>query len=101
MSAQSAVRDLLREHGPLTIDELVALVMDQGGVVAKNPKQTIRHAVAAEPMIEPGTDYRYVYFPRFIAGACVRLPVDRSAPDGELLAITPGGIRTPLAGAFL
>jgi len=90
MSAQSAVRDLLREHGPLTIDELVALVMDQGGVVTKNPKQTIRHAVAAEPMIEPGTDCRYVYFPRFIAGACVRLPVDRSAPDGELLAITPG-----------
>ncbi len=89
MSAISAVRDLLRERGPLTLDELVTLAVEQGEVVSKNPKQTIRNAVAAEPMIEPGTDHRYVYFPRFIAGACVRLPMDRSAPDGELLAITP------------
>jgi len=89
MSAISAVRDLLRERGPLTTDELVTLAVEQGEVVSKNPKQTIRTAVAHQSMIEPGVDTSYVYFPRFIAGACVRLPMDSSAPDGELLAITP------------
>jgi len=89
MSVQSAVRDLLHERGPLTLDELVTLTVEQGAVVSKKPKQTIRTAVAAEPMIEPGADDRYVYFPRFTAGACVRVPMVGARPDDGLLAITP------------
>ncbi len=89
MSVTSAVRDLLHDRGPLTLDELVALTVEQGDVVSKNPKQTVRTALAYQSMIEPGADTSYVYFPRFIAGACVRLPMDRARPDDGLLAIPP------------
>ncbi|MDQ2744014.1 MAG: hypothetical protein M3Z66_17205 [Chloroflexota bacterium] len=40
-------------------------------------------------MIELGADTSYVYFPRFIDGACVRLPLDRARPNDRLLAIPP------------
>ncbi len=45
MSVTSAVRDLLHDCGPLTLDELVALTVEQGTVVGKKPKQTIRTAL--------------------------------------------------------
>lgn len=89
MSATSAVRDLLHDRGPLTLDELVTLAVEQGDVVSKNPKQTVRTAVASQSMIEPAAGTSYVYFPRFIAGACVRLPLDGAPPDNGLLALTP------------
>ncbi len=89
MSAQSTVRDLLRERGPLTIDELNELATKQGAIVTKNPKQTIRNAVTSEPTVQLGTGDRYVYLPRFIDGACVRVPMDLASPDRGLLAITP------------
>jgi len=89
MSVASAVRDLLHDRGPLTLDELVALTVEQGTVVSKKPKQTIRTALLYQPMIEPGADTSYVYFSRFIAGAFVRMPMDRARPGDGLLAIPP------------
>lgn len=61
MSVQSTVQDLLRERGPLTVDELLKLTVEQSAVKTKNPKGTIRNAVANLSTVEPGADSRYVY----------------------------------------
>ncbi len=89
MSVTSAVRDLLHDRGPLTLDELVALTVEQGTVVGKKSRQTIRTALLYQPIIEPGADTSYVYFSRFIGGPFVRMPMDRARPGDGLLAITP------------
>jgi len=89
MSAQTIVRELLRENGPLTIDQLLTLVMEQGTITTKNPKQTIRNALQNDEAALSGGEKEYVYFPGFIKGARLRVPMRGAVPDKGLLPIGP------------
>ncbi len=96
---QTTIRAVLRDGGPLTLDEVVERVQQQRSVTTKNPKQTIRNALASDPPCQAAGEGRYVYLPTFVRGAAVRAPMDLAAPAKGLLAVGADlvALLTPLA----
>ncbi|MBI4499239.1 MAG: plasmid pRiA4b ORF-3 family protein [Chloroflexi bacterium] len=84
-SMQRRVEAILREAGPLTVDELVArLAMRQPTPVKKD---TVRNAASASTVCEFARDGRYCYMPTFVSGATVPLAMDLVAPEKGLVAV--------------
>lgn len=84
--AKSLIRTVLREEAPLTPDEVLERCLQRGQITSRNPRQTVRNALTADPRCERTADGRYVYLPHFLQGACVRLAMDLTAPEKGLLA---------------
>ena len=82
-SMQGRVRALLREAGPLTLDELLAAL---GPLPSKNPKQAVRNALTNDATCVSMGDGRYCYLPGFIAGAAMLVAMDGAARAQGLLA---------------
>jgi hypothetical protein len=85
---------VLREHGPLTLDEIA----ERGQIVSKNPQQSIRTALKYDRHCLPREDGRYVYLPSAVSGATVRLPVTAVTRTGERLTVGTEAITLLLAG---
>jgi hypothetical protein len=86
VSATSTVRELLRERGPLTADDLLEMAQTIEPIRTKNPKQTVRNALQNSPGIEPMGDGRWVYLPAFIAGAQILVSMDFISPGNLLVS---------------
>lgn len=84
---QGAVQTVLREGGPLTVDEMIARIPATLLSASKNPKQTVRNALTSDRAIQSAGNSRYVYLPAFVRGASMRLSVDLAAPNRRLLAV--------------
>ena len=86
-SMQSEVQAVLRDAGPLTVDEIIPRLPDGLLATGKNPKQTVRNAVTSNRAIQGAGGHRYVYLPTFVRGASVRLSIELAAPNRRLLAV--------------
>jgi hypothetical protein len=84
-SAKSLARAVLQEEAPLSAEEILARCLARERITSRNPLQTVRNALTADPYCGRTADGRYVYLPRFLRGACVRLVMDMLAPEKRLL----------------
>jgi len=98
-ATQTTIRAVLRDGGPLTLDEVVERVQQQRPATTKNPKQTIRNALKNDLICQSAGEGRYVYLPTFVRGAAVCAPMDLVAPAKGLLAVGADlvALLTPLA----
>jgi hypothetical protein len=78
---QDMVGGVLREQGSLSVDGLLGQVLARQSLVTKDPWQTVRNALANDPLCEGTPEGTYVYLPSFVRGACVRLGMERVAPQ--------------------
>ena len=85
-TTQNTVREVLREAGPLTIDELVTRVTVRQPLTSKKPRQTLQNALTNDALCQRTADGRYVYLPAFVRGARMRVPMDLTNPAKGLLA---------------
>ncbi len=84
---QESIRELLREIGPSTPEEVLERLARTPPLLAsKNPVQTVRNALTNDPACQTGVDGRYVYLPAFLRGASMRLSMELAAPKEGLLA---------------
>src|SRR5205823_3102493 len=86
-ATQLMARAVLREAGPLTLDEVLARVTARGPVASKNPRQAVRNALANDPLCRSTGDGRYIYLPTFMRGACLRVVLPAAAPEHGRLAV--------------
>ncbi|HWE64742.1 MAG TPA: plasmid pRiA4b ORF-3 family protein [Chloroflexota bacterium] len=86
-TTQSLIETVLRDGGPLTVDEILARATALQPITTKNPRQTIQNALTSSHLCQSTGDGRYVYLPTFIKGACMRLPMDRVVPEQEVLIV--------------
>src|SRR5919198_1117388 len=85
-TTQNTVREVLREAGPLTIDELMTRVTARQPLTSKNPRQTLQNALTNDALCQRTANGRYVYLPAFVRGARMRVPMDLTNPAKGLLA---------------
>ncbi|HEY3080546.1 MAG TPA: plasmid pRiA4b ORF-3 family protein, partial [Chloroflexota bacterium] len=86
-TARDAVRAALRQSGPLSLDDLVAHLVAGRALASKNPVQTVRNALANDPLCQRTADGRYGYVPALLRGASVRVVMDPVVPGKGLLAL--------------
>src|SRR4051794_13691799 len=84
---QEAVRAVLRESGPLTIDEILDRVTARHSI--NTMKSSVRNAVTNDPLCYPSSRGYYVYLPVALQGAQFRVPMELTVPTkGELVVGT-------------
>ena len=98
-ATQTTIRAVLRDGGPLTLDEVVEQASQRQPIMTKNPKQTVRNALTSDPTCQSAGDGRYVYLPTFVRDAAVCAPMDLVSPAKKLLAVGAdlSALLTPLA----
>ncbi|MBI3971939.1 MAG: plasmid pRiA4b ORF-3 family protein [Chloroflexi bacterium] len=75
---QELIRGVLREHGPLTVDEILARLAEMGETPpTRSPTNTVRNALQNDALCGATGDGRYVYVPTFARGAAVRVSIEK------------------------
>lgn len=92
------IREILREQGPLTLDELLALAGQRIPLTSKKPKGAIRTNLKSDLRYPRLADGRFDYLPRAVRGARVRVPITPSARTGEQLAMGVDAVTLLRAG---
>jgi hypothetical protein len=77
-------RRLLREAGPLTIDEVLARAPGWGPPRPPDRKGALRNALANDQLVANRGDGRYVFLPVALTGAEMRVPVVAERVPGPL-----------------
>jgi hypothetical protein len=86
-TTQATVRTVLREGGPLTLDEIVTRVMALSLISTRDPKKTVGNVITGDPLCVSSGDGRYVYLPAFMRHARMRVPMDLAVPDKGLIVV--------------
>lgn len=87
MSAASTVRTLLREHGPLTVAELLERAEAVEPIRSKNPTATVRGALQNASGCQSRSDGTWVYLPTFVKGARVAISMKLANPARGQVAV--------------
>jgi hypothetical protein len=84
-TVETALKVLQDAASPLTFDELFSAVNSVEPIRTRDPRQTLRGAIANTKLIQSTGDGRFGYLPALITGATVRHVLSASDLQGRLL----------------